>query len=280
MTAVRRAQLIRSAVWVSLAVVAMLTAFVSASTDSGVRRIAAITSGEQPAAPRGAKDVGLASRQFDQDAEQRRVNEAIRSLATDRDRLLARLNTLERSLDDATGSIGPASPIPTSGSATRAAAGCGGASHDSAIAAPAAKRAGHGFRPRPLRGLASEPRRGRTSCDRCAGVDRVCRDQDRVRDRSRRQRHRRRREGDVGGAQGRAAGIARRLAPRRVDPRGAAGRDRAQADRRPARQCERRGAAARRSPPRARPASRPCSTASGSRCSNQAGSAVSTRRAQ
>jgi len=108
MTAVRRAQLIRSAVWVSLAVVAMLTAFVSASTDTGVRRIAALTSGEQPAAPRGAKDIGLASRQFDQDAEQRRVNEAIRSLAADRDRLLARLNTLERSLDDATGSIGPA----------------------------------------------------------------------------------------------------------------------------------------------------------------------------
>ncbi|MBV8835996.1 MAG: hypothetical protein JO000_05620 [Alphaproteobacteria bacterium] len=108
MTAVRRAQLIRSAVWASLAVVAMLAAFVSARTDTGVRRIAAIGSGEPPAAPRGAKDIGLASRQFDQEAEQRRINDAIRSLAADRDRLLARLNTLERSLDDATGSIGPA----------------------------------------------------------------------------------------------------------------------------------------------------------------------------
>jgi len=112
MTAVRRAQLIRSAVWASLAVVAMLTAFVSARTDTGARRIAAIGSGEAPAAPRGARDVSLASRQFDQEAEQRRVNDAIRSLAADRDLLLARLNTLERSLDDATGSIGPATKPP------------------------------------------------------------------------------------------------------------------------------------------------------------------------
>src|SRR5581483_3486103 len=107
MTAVRCAQLIRSAVWASLAVVAILAAFVSARTDTGARRIAALGS-DAPAAPRGAKDIGLASRQFDQEAEQRRVNDAIRSLAADRDRLQARLNTLERSLDDATGSIGPA----------------------------------------------------------------------------------------------------------------------------------------------------------------------------
>ena len=45
------------------------------------------------------------SRQSDQEAEQRRLSEAIRLLAADRDRLLARLNTLERSLDDVTGSI-------------------------------------------------------------------------------------------------------------------------------------------------------------------------------
>jgi hypothetical protein len=111
MTAVRRAQLIRSAVWASLAVVALLAAFVSARTDSGARRIAALTSDEPPAAPRGAKDLG--PRQFDQEAEQRRINDAIRSLAADRDRLLARLNTLERSLDDSTGSIGSATRPPS-----------------------------------------------------------------------------------------------------------------------------------------------------------------------
>jgi hypothetical protein len=111
MTAVRRTQLIRFAVWVGLATVAVLAAVISARTETGVRRIAALISDDHPAAARGAKD--LAGRQFDQEAEQRRISDAIRSLAADRDRLLARLNTLERSLDDATGSIGPAkAPAP------------------------------------------------------------------------------------------------------------------------------------------------------------------------
>jgi hypothetical protein len=104
MTALRRAQLIRSAVWLSLAAFAVLAVVISGRSDTGVRRLASLASGEPGAAPRGPKD-SLASRQFDQEAEQRRVNDAIRSLAADRDRLLARLNTLERSLDDVTGSI-------------------------------------------------------------------------------------------------------------------------------------------------------------------------------
>jgi len=107
MTAVRRAQLIRSAVWVALAAVAVLTALISARTETGERRIAALTSNRPAGATRGTKDPA-AGRQFDQEAEQRRVSEAIRLLAADRDRLLARLNSLERSLDDVTGSIGPA----------------------------------------------------------------------------------------------------------------------------------------------------------------------------
>jgi hypothetical protein len=110
MTALRRTQLIRSAVWVSLATVAVLAAIISARTDTGTRRMATLFSDEPPAAPRGAKDPVIASRQFDQDSEQRRMNDAIRSLAADRDRLLARLNTLERSLDDVTGSIPPKPP--------------------------------------------------------------------------------------------------------------------------------------------------------------------------
>src|SRR5882724_7102508 len=113
MTAVRRTQLIRFAAWVGLATVAVLVAIISARTETGVRRIAALISNAPPAAARGAKEGQLANRQFDQEAEQRRVSEAIRSLAMDRDRLLARLNTLERSLDDATGSIGPAKAPPT-----------------------------------------------------------------------------------------------------------------------------------------------------------------------
>src|SRR5207302_9527770 len=102
MTAMRRTQLIRFAVWVGFATIAVLTAIISARTETGVRRIAGLISNDAPSGTRGAKGAQFANRQFDQEAEQRRMSEAIRSLAADRDRLLARLNTIERSLDDAT----------------------------------------------------------------------------------------------------------------------------------------------------------------------------------
>src|SRR3954468_4028197 len=110
MTAVRRSQLIRFGVWVGLATVAVLAAVLAARTETGVRRIAGLLSSEPAAAARSAKDASLANRAFDQEAEQRRLSEAVRMLAADRDRLLARVNTLERSLDDVTGSIGGAAP--------------------------------------------------------------------------------------------------------------------------------------------------------------------------
>jgi hypothetical protein len=136
MTALRRTQLIRSVVWVSIAIVAVLAAIVSARTDTGMRRIATLFSDEPPAAPRGAKDPLVAARQFDQESEQRRMNEAIRTLAADRDRLLARLNTLERSLDDVTGSIPPKPPAP---------------------AVPPPALAPNGTMPQPLGGLSGTP---------------------------------------------------------------------------------------------------------------------------
>ena len=78
----------------------------AARTETGVRRIATLIS---PAAARGrAQREGSCSSPtapFDQEAEQRRLSEAIRMLAADRDRLLARVNTLERSVEDVTGSI-------------------------------------------------------------------------------------------------------------------------------------------------------------------------------
>jgi hypothetical protein len=110
MTAVRRTQLVRFAAWVGFATVAVLAAMISARTETGVRRIAALISNDPPTAARGAKEAQFVGRQFDQEAEQRRTSEAIHSLAADRDRLLARLNILERSLDDVTGSIGPGKP--------------------------------------------------------------------------------------------------------------------------------------------------------------------------
>jgi hypothetical protein len=112
MTAVRRTQLARLGVWIGLATVAVLTAVLAARTESGIRRIAGLLSPapqEQPL--RTAKGpTPPVQRQSDQEAEQRRLSEAIRLLAADRDRLLARINTLERSVEDVTGSI--AAPTP------------------------------------------------------------------------------------------------------------------------------------------------------------------------
>jgi hypothetical protein len=107
MTAFRRTQLIRLGVWIGLATVAVLTAVLTARTETGVRRIATLLT--PPASERGTKaPVQLANRQFDQEAEQRRLSETMRGLAADRDRLVARVNTLERNLDDVTGSVPPA----------------------------------------------------------------------------------------------------------------------------------------------------------------------------
>src|SRR5207302_1176713 len=95
MTAVRRRQLTRLGVWVAVATVAVLTAVLSARTETGIRRIATLLAPTSEPV-RAAKAPQLANRQSDQEAEQRRISEAIRALATDRDRLLARLTKLER----------------------------------------------------------------------------------------------------------------------------------------------------------------------------------------
>jgi hypothetical protein len=122
MTAVRRTQLARLGIWIGLATVAVLTAVITARTETGIRRIATLISSEPGEAVRSsarAPSPQLATRQLDQELEQRRLNEAIRLLAADRDRLLARVGALERNLDDVTGSIGPASPNPAPPSQAR-----------------------------------------------------------------------------------------------------------------------------------------------------------------
>jgi hypothetical protein len=107
MTAVRRKQLARLGVWVAFATVAVMTAVLTARTESGIRRIATLLTPAAHETGRGAKapTQQVASRQADQDAEQRRLSETVRALAADRDRLQARLSTLERNLEDVTGSI-------------------------------------------------------------------------------------------------------------------------------------------------------------------------------
>ncbi len=56
--------------------------------------------------------VARAPVQVANDAEQRRLSDAVRELSADRDRLQARLASLERNLDDVTGSIPPAAANP------------------------------------------------------------------------------------------------------------------------------------------------------------------------
>jgi hypothetical protein len=111
MTSVRKMQLVRLGVWAGVATFAVLLAIVAANTESGIRRIAGLVSTEAPAEPvRGGRvpNAQLAGR-FDAELEARRLSEAVRVLAADRDRLLARVTVLERNLDDVTGSI-PANP--------------------------------------------------------------------------------------------------------------------------------------------------------------------------
>jgi len=110
MTAVRRRQLTRLAIWIGVATLAVFAAVLAARTETGVRRIATLLAPHEYA--RTSKAPQLANRQSDQEAEQRRLSEAVRTLAADRDRLLARLNTLERNLEDVTGSIPPANATP------------------------------------------------------------------------------------------------------------------------------------------------------------------------
>src|SRR5262245_15700936 len=109
MTAVRRTHLVRLGIWIGIATVSVLTAVLTARTETGIRRIASLISPAAPAAQdqpiRTAKGPVPPQRQSDQEAEQRRLSEAIRLLSQDRDRLLARISTLERSVEDVTGSI-------------------------------------------------------------------------------------------------------------------------------------------------------------------------------
>jgi hypothetical protein len=99
-----RRQAWRLSAWAGLALVAVAGAYLAARSEIGAQRLAGVTE-SKPAATRGTQ---LAGRPFDAEIEARRLNEAVRLLAADRDRLLARINTLERNLDDVTGSVGQA----------------------------------------------------------------------------------------------------------------------------------------------------------------------------
>jgi len=105
----------RIALWGSAGVAALAIAVFAATTDTGLERIR-----------RAAAEVHQALRTTDakpaaplDDREARKLAETVRKLAADRERLLARIATLEHSLNDITGSISRAEkPAPRSEPAT------------------------------------------------------------------------------------------------------------------------------------------------------------------
>ena len=105
----------RIALWGSAGIAALTLAVFAATTDTGLERIR-----------RAAAEVHQALRTTDakpaaplDDREARKLAETVRKLAADRERLLARIATLEHSLNDITGSISRAEkPAPRSEPAT------------------------------------------------------------------------------------------------------------------------------------------------------------------
>jgi hypothetical protein len=110
--------LFRIAIWAASAAIGVFIALYAATTETGHDRMfmafaeiheVLMPTGEKPIRPLDAR-------------EGRRLAETVRSLAADRDRLLARVATLEQSLDGVTGSIArvekatratPGSPAPS-----------------------------------------------------------------------------------------------------------------------------------------------------------------------
>jgi hypothetical protein len=104
-SAVRRRQFVRLGAWTGVALLAVGAAVVTASTETGSRRIASLANPETQTSRPAQKGAQVGGRSFDAEQETRRLSDAVRVLAADRDRLLTRLMALERNLDDVTGSV-------------------------------------------------------------------------------------------------------------------------------------------------------------------------------
>ena len=85
----------RFGTWIGITLLSVAAAVIAAYTETGTRRLAV---GEVATAASAAGSPAA-------EMEARRLAEAVRALAADRDRLAIRLSALERNLDDVTGSI-------------------------------------------------------------------------------------------------------------------------------------------------------------------------------
>lgn len=92
--------LLRLGAWGGCAVIALILAVVAARSDIGSRRLAvAFAKTDNQLA------MGATTQPTEESDQTRRLNETVRALSADRDRLLMRVTVLERNLDDITGSI-------------------------------------------------------------------------------------------------------------------------------------------------------------------------------
>lgn len=96
--------IVRLTSWATAAAVAMTVAALASLSTAGSQRasiaLAALAGGEEP-----RQVTRVAARPADIESDRRSLNEALRLLASDRDRLLTRVGSIERNLDDITGSI-------------------------------------------------------------------------------------------------------------------------------------------------------------------------------
>lgn len=103
----------RFLLWAGLAALAVGSVVWTAQTQTGTERLANMFDRNATvAAPRAVTTVPIV-RPSDAEVEQRRLAETVRALAADRDRLAARLETLERNVE-VTGSV-PTAPARTDG---------------------------------------------------------------------------------------------------------------------------------------------------------------------
>jgi len=94
----------RLAIWGGAATMALVVAVVAGYSDTSRRTMAAAGApgNAQKTDVRGSR---LDARSADLEAETQRLASAVRALTTDREQLIARIGTLERNLEDITGSI-------------------------------------------------------------------------------------------------------------------------------------------------------------------------------
>jgi hypothetical protein len=122
----------RLGIWGMSASLALMVAVVAGYSNAGSRRPVA-TRGDLESAPKAnAPAIPLVNRLPEIDAETRRLSDAVRSLTDEREQLLVRIGTVERNLEDMTGSIkrqalpaaaapNPATPAPPPAVAAKAA---------------------------------------------------------------------------------------------------------------------------------------------------------------